>query len=372
MKVEHVYIHVPFCARRCAYCDFSIAVRRVVPVDDFLQGISLELAQRFPAATPQPVRSIYLGGGTPSRLGGEGIARLLDLLRTRWQPAADAEITLEANPEDVTTNEVRAWAGAGVNRISLGAQSFDAAVLAWMHRVHDASAIGRAAESIREGGINSWSLDLIYALPPEVSRDWPRDLELAIALGPDHLSAYGLTVERGTALDRWRQRGLAHDADETTYEREFLQADERLAAGGYEHYEVSNFARSGRRALHNSSYWRRVPYVGLGPSAHEFDGASRRWNRREYVAWLRALTGGRDPVEGSEVLSQSQAEIERVYLGLRSDFGVEIDSRDVDLVNSWVAQGWAYTNADVVKLRPLGWLRLDALAAALTDRRSRY
>jgi oxygen-independent coproporphyrinogen-3 oxidase len=367
-----VYVHVPFCARRCAYCDFSIAVRRVVPVDDFLTGISRELELRFPTASPHPVQSIYLGGGTPSRLGAEGIARLLELLRRRWEPAPGAEITLEANPEDVTPEEVRAWVAAGVNRISLGAQSFDPSVLAWMHRVHDADAIGKAALAIRDGGIGSWSLDLIYALPPEVSRDWQRDLESAIALEPDHLSAYGLTVEQGTALDRWRQRGLAHDADETTYEREFLQADERLTAAGYEHYEVSNFARTGARARHNSSYWRRVPYAGLGPSAHEFDGASRRWNRREYVTWQRTLAQGCDPIEGSELLTGTQAAIESVYLGLRSDSGVEVDSRDVDLVNSWVAAGWADVKANVVKLRPLGWLRLDALAAALTDRRSRY
>ena len=372
MPVEHVYVHVPFCARRCAYCDFSIAVRRVVPVDDFLAGISRELELRFPATAPLPVESIYLGGGTPSRLGGEGITRLLHMLRGRWTPTPGAEITLEANPEDVTPDEVRSWVDAGVNRISLGAQSFDPAVLVWMHRVHDADAIGRAAKAIRDGGIGSWSLDLIYALPTEVSRDWQRDLELAIALEPDHLSAYGLTVEQGTALDRWRARGLAHDADESTYEREFLQADERLTAAGYEHYEVSNFARAGARAKHNSSYWRSVPYAGLVPSAHEFDGASRRWNRREYVAWQRTLAGGTDPIEGSEALTPSQSEIEKVYLGLRSDSGVEVDSRDVDLVNSWVGAGWAQLSAGVVKLRPLGWLRLDALAAALTDRRSRY
>jgi len=190
----HVYVHVPFCARRCVYCDFAIAVRRHVPVDEYLQSVARELSVRFPEAKPWPVETLYFGGGTPSRLGGSGIAQLLDLLQTRLTILPNAEVTIEANPEDVTTEAVEAWRSAGVNRLSLGAQSFDDAVLRWMHRTHDANSIRNAVESARAAGIDDISLDLIFALPNEIDRCWENDVTSALALDPTHVSLYGLTT----------------------------------------------------------------------------------------------------------------------------------------------------------------------------------
>lgn len=371
MTARHVYVHVPFCARRCAYCDFAIAVRRTTPVTDFVTALEGEIVTRFPAGAPVEVDTLYLGGGTPSRLGIDGVERVLGVLRHRWVPAAGAEVTLEANPEDVDAATATAWRRAGITRVSLGVQSFDDRALAWMHRSHDAARAAEAVASLRSAGFDDWSLDLIFALPAGLERDWRRDLELAIALEPPHLSCYGLTVEPHTPLMRWRERGLVRERDETGHEAEFLEAHETLSAAGYDHYEVSNYARPGRVARHNSAYWRRVPYVGLGPSAHEFDGATRRWNEREFAAWHRRAVRGEDPVAGMEALTADQARLEAIYLGLRTAFGVRTGEADRQIAETWLAHGWAQVHDGRVRLTATGWLRLDALVAALTDVRSR-
>ena len=369
---RHVYVHVPFCARRCSYCDFSIAVRREVPVDEYLQALDAELAVRFADAPPAEVDTIYFGGGTPSRLGADGLARALELVAGRFVPTRGAEVTAEANPEDVTPSSVAAWRAAGINRLSLGAQSFDDRVLEWMHRTHDTAAIGRAVATARDGGITNLSLDLIFALPSELRRDFTRDVELMLALEPDHVSLYGLTIEPATPLGRWVARGKTVEQPEEGYESDFLTAHRLLSAAGYEHYEVSNYALPGRRAVHNSAYWSGVPYVGLGPAAHGFDGTTRRWNARAYADWSRRARSGADPVEGSEALTAENRAAESVYLGLRSSGGLPVGERDRTTVDPWIQAGWVTLAADgVLRCTPEGWLRLDSLAATLTHHRSR-
>lgn len=373
---RHVYVHVPFCARRCSYCDFAIAVRKTVPVEAFVAGIGRELALRFgegaEAGRERDIETLYLGGGTPSRIGPDGVRRLVDTIRTAWVIAPGAEVTIEANPEDVSEESAHAWREAGINRVSLGVQSFDDRVLSWMHRTHDAAQVALAAAALGSAGFGDWSLDLIFALPPEVQRTWADDLRRAIDLGPSHISCYGLTVEPHTPLVRWRERGIVHDADEDRYEAEFLLTDEALGAAGFEHYEVSNYAKPGRRARHNSSYWQRVPYAGLGPSAHSFDGETRRWNEREYVAWQQAVDIGSDPVGGAEVLTPEDRSLEIAYLGLRTVDGLAVSGPDLERVAVWERHGWAALRDSVVTLTPTGWLRLDALVADLTGLRSRY
>ncbi len=373
MLPRHVYVHVPFCARRCVYCDFSIAVRRDVPVDDYVSAIECELDIRFATGESWEASTVYLGGGTPSRLGASGVARLLETLTRRIHLAADAEVTLEANPDDVTPDVARAWQRAGVNRLSIGAQSFHDDVLRWMHRTHDTTQIARAVDAARHGGIDDVSLDLIFSLPDDVPRSWRADLERALELEPTHVSLYGLTVEPHTPLGRWRERGDVHEAPDDRYETEFLAAHDTLTRAGFEHYEVSNFARPGRRARHNSRYWARVPYAGLGPSSHEFNGSERRWNEAAYTEWLRRLAAGRDPVAGRESLSPDQEVAEQVYLGLRTGGGLAVTKEQIAHASAWIEQGWAIlVNENRIVLTPLGWLRLDALAADLTVDRSRY
>ncbi len=366
---RHLYLHVPFCARRCSYCDFSIAVRRETPVDEFVTAVAAELDLRFPrtsSADPWTVDTLYLGGGTPTRLGGAGVARLMATLRDRLYLAPGAEATIEANPDDVTVNAVRLWRDAGINRVSLGAQSFDERVLAWMHRTHTTGQIDDAVNAIRAGGIDNISLDLIFALPAALERNWETDLRRAIALDPSHVSLYGLTVHERTPLARWQERGEMTQAPDETYANEFLLAHDVLCGAGYEHYEVSSYAREGMRSRHNASYWSGAPWAGIGPAAHEFDGARRRWNVGPYAQWLRLLRAGRDPREAVEFLTPENRAAERVYLGLRTSGGLELLETEADRARLWVVSGWATLERGVLRLTPEGWLRLDALAAALT------
>jgi oxygen-independent coproporphyrinogen-3 oxidase len=361
-----LYVHVPFCSRRCVYCDFSIAVRRNVPVDEYLEALRRELAARVPVPQADRLDTLYLGGGTPSRLGASGISRLVAEAHDFFALSDNAEITIEANPDDVSDAAVRAWKDAGVNRVSLGVQTFDDSVLAWMHRTHDASQARNAFRIIRDAGIENVSVDLIFALPGELNRSWQNDLETALSLEPDHISLYGLTIENATPLGRWHDRGNVVPASEDSYAEEFLLAHRMAGEVGFEHYEVSNFARPGRRSRHNSAYWSGAAYIGVGPSAHSFDGERRSWNVPAYAEWVDRLASGQSVIEGVETLNDMNRQAERVYLGLRTTSGYEMRDAERTRANAWRDAGWAEIDECVVRLTPEGWLRLDSLAAGLT------
>lgn len=364
LPVRHFYAHVPFCARRCSYCDFSIAVRAVTPVDEYVHALRAELRRYDTSAWA--LETVYLGGGTPSRLGGAGVAHALDVVRDVARITDDAEITIEANPDDVTEEDARRWRAAGVNRVSLGVQSFDPRVLHWMHRTHGAEQSARAVDALRTAGIANISVDLIFSVPPALERDWERDVRLAIALGVEHLSLYGLTVEEGTPLGRWRERGTVVEATDETYATDFLHAHAALTAAGFEHYEVSNYGKPGHASRHNQGYWSGVPYVGAGPAAHGFDGEVRRWNVAPYVAWVRRLAAGESVVAGRERLTSENREVERVYLGLRTRAGVPASAAQLQAARPWVDAGWITIRDRTIVATPDGWLRLDTLAASLT------
>ena len=379
--MRHVYLHVPFCQRRCSYCDFSIAVRKHIPAREYVEAVLGELAAvRVADHGREPgdyggesLETIYLGGGTPSLLPPEAISALLTSFFDTFRATSsrDAlEVTLEANPEDVTLDHATAWRHAGINRVSLGAQTFDDRVLKWMHRSHDASRIGDAVQTLRAAGFDNISLDVIFALPSELERDWARDLDLAGDLLPAHLSVYGLTVEERTPLARWISRGATSAADDERYAEEYLLAHMRLADRGYHFYEVSNAARDGRRSRHNSAYWSGRAYLGLGPAAHSFDGRVRRWNRSAWESYRRAVSAGLPAVEAEEVLTEEQRELEGLYLALRTDAGVPVAALGRPLPPSaarWVEQGWADVVDQRLVCRPEGWLRLDALIRDLTS-----
>lgn len=364
----HLYLHVPFCARRCSYCDFAIAVRRHVPSRDYADAVlkEWETWQQHPAWETSPaIDTIYFGGGTPSLLDPDALERIIDGICRVRSIVPDAELTIEINPDDVTSERAGRWRTLGINRASLGVQSFDPGVLTWMHRTHTAEDVPSAVTTLREQGIANLSLDLIFAMPPHLQRDWSRDLDRAFALEPEHLSLYGLTVEDRTPLARWLARGETSRPEDETYAAEFLQADQALAAHGFEHYEVSNAARPGFRSRHNSAYWRRRPFIGLGPSAHSGFGDQRRWNLREWSAYHRAVTEGRSPMDGLESLDAEAIALEDLYLGLRVQEGVGEARLPAGPVSSWVAKGWAMREGARVRLTPEGWLRLDALVGAV-------
>ncbi len=393
--MPHLYVHVPFCVRRCSYCDFSIAVRKRIPAGEYVDAVLWELEMvraadpgAVPRGTPDDaLDTLYLGGGTPSLLPPDALATLVTSLRdafgatssrdassvTSFRSCAtslrdDVEVTLEANPEDVEPEHARAWRRAGVNRVSLGAQSFDDRVLTWMHRSHDAARIGAAVRTLRGAGIDNISLDLIFALPAELKRDWERDLEMAVSLRPEHLSLYGLTVEERTPLARWISRGAIVPPEEDEYAAEYLVAHARLAACGYRFYEVSNACHDGFRSRHNSAYWSGRPYLGLGPAAHSYDGRARRWNVPAWHGYARAIAAGRSPVESEEILTPEQRELERVYLSLRTDAGLSLNSlhRPPPPFTAWLAAGWVQLQGERLTCTPQGWLRLDALVGDLT------
>ncbi len=324
---------------------------------------------RGPEATV--LETLYLGGGTPSLLPVSDLARLLASLFDAFGSTPsldDVEVTLEANPEDVTPESVRIWRTAGINRVSLGAQSFDDQVLKWMHRSHDAARIGDAVRTLRAAGIENISLDLIFALPEELHRDWERDLDRAISLLPSHISLYGLTVEPRTPLDRWISRGATKLPADERYADEYLHAHRRLGTEGYRFYEVSNASLDGFRSRHNSAYWSGRPYLGLGPAAHSFDGATRRWNLSAWEAYRRAIAAGRSPVESEEVLTDAQREMEAVYLGLRTTEGLDwtdLCRRLPSVAAQWAERGWVEQTGPRLRCTPEGWLRLDELVAKL-------
>src|SRR5437588_7511383 len=382
--MPHLYLHVPFCVRRCSYCDFSIAVRKRIPAREYVEAVLRELEQVRSAdpGVDDALETLYLGGGTPSLLPIDALTGLLTSLRDAFGVTSlrdhDVEVTLEANPEDVTTEIATGWRRVGVNRVSLGAQSFDDRVLTWMHRSHDAARIATAVRTLRDAGIDNISLDLIFALPAELKRDWERDLELALSLGPDHLSLYGLTVEERTPLARWISRGAIAPQEDDRYADEYLLAHVRLAAYGYHFYEVSNACRDQRRSRHNSAYWSGRPYLGLGPAAHSYDGRARRWNVAAWPTYARAVAEGRSPVESREVLTPEQREPERVYLALRTDTGLPVTAFDRPRPRPpgsplgpsparWVEQGWVEVRGDRLVCTPQGWLRLDSLVRDLTE-----
>jgi oxygen-independent coproporphyrinogen-3 oxidase len=372
VRPRHLYVHVPFCARRCTYCDFSIAVRKATPVDDFVDGLTLELASLTSERAAHPIEgdwvldTLYLGGGTPSRLGGRGVARVIEAVLGFARLSSTAEVTIEANPEDVTSVAAEEWRRAGVNRLSIGAQSFHDDVLRWMHRVHDANAIRSSVAAARESGFDNISLDLIFALPESVRRSWSRDLDELLSLAPEHISLYGLTLEPASPLGRQFARGSLGPQSDERYAAEFLEAHERASGAGFDHYEVSNFALPGRRSRHNSAYWSGAPYIGVGPSAHSFDGSNRSWNIAPYVEWLKRLRTSRTVVAGSEKLTPHARASEAAYLGLRTMDGYRISQEERGVAMRWQSAGWARLDDATLRLNAEGWLRLDALAAGLT------
>lgn len=361
----HIYVHIPFCARRCSYCDFAIAVRREIPNRQYVGAIAAEWQSRAGEwGTAAAIDTLYFGGGTPSRLDPASLAAIIEAITAEIPMASDAEVTLETNPDDVTREHADAWASTGVNRISLGVQSHNPTVLAWMHRTHSAEQVPAAVHVLRAAGFDNLSTDLIFALPAGLERDWREDLVRTLDLAPTHVSLYGLTVEPHTPLFRWTQRGTAAAPPDERYAEEYLDAHDRLTRAGLEHYEVSNAGRPGCHSRHNSAYWSGADYLGLGPSAHSFHQGRRRWNVREWAEYQARCEAGEPIVAGTELLSAEARSLERRYLRLRTRQGLPIAELAPGTPDRWCREGWATMEDGQVRLTVEGWLRLDALVGA--------
>ncbi len=324
-----IYVHVPFCRTRCAYCDFySVAEPGAALGEDGVAGrfaSALERETRMRSGEiAGPAGSLYVGGGTPSALDPALAAGIPPAVSRPFGLEKGAEITIEVNPDDVTPRALDAYLEGGFNRVSIGAQSFEDGELAFLDRRHDADAASASVEAAREAGFAGVGIDLIFGLAGQTVESWEGNLRRAVELEPDHVSCYQLTIERGTPLGGRAAAGEVVCVPEELQREMFLQASRVLTAAGFIHYEVSNFARGeGKRSRHNMRYWLRRPYLGLGPSAHSFDGRARSWNDGSLDGWLEALEKGERPPGGSEEIAPDQARAERLMLGFRTLFGVE-------------------------------------------------
>jgi len=365
-----VYVHAPFCARRCFYCDFPVTVAPA-NLGRWLEAIERELALVREEGFFEPdeeLTSLFVGGGTPSLLGADAMAGVAEVIGLRDPVGSGLEWTAEANPDSFSAEVARGWSKAGVNRISLGVQSFQPGALRWLRRLHGPEGARNAIQRARAAGIENINLDLMFGLPREVARNWALDLDTALSLRVPHLSLYGLTVEKGTPLCRSVEEGSVSAPREEDYREEYLRASERLTAEGYQHYEVSNFAWPGHESLHNEAYWRSAPYLGLGNGAHSFRGRWRRWNLVEWEEYQKALEEGNVPWGSGEELDDEALRLEGVWLGLRTSDGLATDGlgdEPMNVARSWKAAGWARITGRRIRLTPTGWLLLDELALTM-------
>lgn len=321
-----LYIHIPFCASRCIYCGFYSTTLPELQ-DKYVDALCREMELR--AALPDAdkhISTIYLGGGTPSQLTHENLERLFLYIYKVYDVDPNAEITMECNPDDVTPELLR---GLPVNRVSMGMQTFDNNRLKFLHRRHDASEAIRAVDILRQAGIHNISIDLMFGFPEETLDDWRADISQALALKPEHISAYSLMYEEGTALGRMLEQGKVKEIDEELSLEMYNVLIDTLSANGYDHYEISNFARiaadgTSFRSRHNSSYWHDIPYLGIGASAHSYNKATRSWNVDNIKKYIEAISNGILPSE-SEIIDSDTHYDDLITTALRTKEGININ-----------------------------------------------
>ena len=317
-----IYIHIPFCASRCSYCDFFSTLRLAEWGARYVEAVIAEARLRCHELRDEAVTTLYLGGGTPSQLPLSLLARLVNGLNEVIDLGHVGEFTVEANPDDVTPEWCATVKALGVNRVSMGVQSFEDHILELIGRRHNAAQVTAAINSLRENGINNISIDLIYGLPGQTVDSWTRSVEQAVALKPQHISAYGLTYEEGTKLWHQRERGEVIEVPEEQCLMMYRILVDRLLQAGFDHYEISNFALPGYYSRHNSSYWNDTPYLGLGAAAHSYDGRVRRSNPCDLRGYVDKVMMGESACEVEELTTGERYD-ERVMLGLRTSSGVD-------------------------------------------------
>lgn len=318
-----LYVHVPFCTQRCSYCDFYTQTDSRLRTD-YLRALRRELAERAAELDHEPLDTIYFGGGTPSQLPIEMLRAIFRTIRAHYDVSSCREITLEANPDDLSADYLRQLhSQLPIRRISLGVQSFDDADLCRLRRRHDSQGAIRAVGRCLEAGFTDISIDLIYGLPDQTPEAWARNLDVAFHLGVSHLSAYHLTYEAGTPLHRQLLSGRIHAVSEDVSVRLYHLLIERAARAGWEHYEVSNFSLPGRFARHNSAYWTGARYIGVGPSAHSYDGRARSWNVASLPAYVAGILSGR-PDREREVTDNDMRYNEYLMTRLRTMWGISL------------------------------------------------
>lgn len=368
-----IYLHIPFCKQACNYCNFHFSTSlhyRKELVDAIIK--ETELQKDF--LQGETIATIYLGGGTPSLLSAEECSRILLNIRRVFVIEADAEITLEANPDDITKNKLQEWKDIGINRLSIGIQSFFDEDLEWMNRAHNAElAMNSLQMAVKE--FHNISIDLIYGTPFLTDEQWKKNVEMAISFGISHLSCYALTVEEKTPLHKQIVLKKTMDVDGDKQAHQFLLLMQWLKQYGYEHYEVSNFAKPGFRSRHNSSYWQGKKYLGLGPSAHSYDGFLRKWNIANNARYISSIEQGVVDSE-TEILTETQKLNEYIMISLRTLEGLDLQkvkkiwgqNKLKEMENNLLAfekNNLLYRNGTMIQLTEEGMLRADGIAADL-------
>lgn len=317
-----IYIHIPYCRQACRYCDFHFEVsvwnkKELIPI------MYREIEERKDYLGGEEVDTIYFGGGTPSVLTIEEIIGFTDIINNSFTISTDAELSFEANPEDLTKEYLNGLKKTSINRLSVGIQSFNNSDLTFMHRVHNADQAIQAVKDAQDLGFNNISIDLIYGIPMQEANIWENNLECALNLGIQHFSAYHLTYETGTIFDHWRKKGRINPISEEESLKQFKKLLKSAVDKGFEHYEISNFALPGYRSRHNSGYWQQKKYLGIGPSAHSYDGRSRSWNFSNNRKYIESLMSG-NIFYDSEILTSEDLYNEFVMTNLRTREGINI------------------------------------------------
>lgn len=366
-----IYIHIPFCRQACHYCDFHFSTN-LKNQEQLVSAMNEEIAQRRNYLLSEPIQTIYFGGGTPSLLTREQIASILKTIANNFSIHSEPEITFEANPEDLDLDKAKQLKDLGITRLSLGVQTFENRQLEWMNRIHNEGQVYEAYQNSRIAGFKNISIDLIYALPHSVISSWKSDLKNALELQPEHISLYGLTIERRTVFGKWEEDGKLIQVPEDTAANEYLYAVETMNDHGYDHYEVSNFCKPGFGSRHNAAYWKGIPYLGIGPGAHSFNTKSRQINIRNNARYLKGIKENKDYYE-TESLSKTQLLNEQILTSLRTSKGLDLveltkkSSIDVTalhrpLLDKLSDQGLIKVNDATICLTPNGFLVADEVA----------
>ena len=362
-----IYIHIPFCKQACHYCNFHFATSLHYK-NELIAALLKEIVLQKDYLGDETVETIYFGGGTPSLCTKEEIVNIISGIRSTHLVAEDAEITLEANPDDITTGKLKEWKEAGVNRLSIGVQSFFEEDLQWMNRAHNSQ---QAIDNLKlaKQQFDNITIDLIYGTPQLTNEKWRKNVDTAISLGIPHLSCYALTVEPKTPLDKMIREHKTTDIDPDKQSEQFLLLMQWMEQAGYEHYEISNFARPGWRSRHNSSYWKGKKYLGLGPSAHSFNGTERQWNISNNTLYIKSISDGGVPFEKEE-LTGVQKKNEYIMTSLRTMEGLDMDIAGKEIAEKskkFIDSGLMKLENHSLILTREGKLLADGIAAALFE-----
>ncbi len=369
-----IYIHIPFCRRACHYCDFYFSTNRHNQAQ-VIHAMVQEMHLQQTYLPEKIIETVYIGGGTPSLIDHTLLAEIFNALYKNFSVSPHAEVTLEANPDDLTLQALSFYASLGVNRLSIGVQSFHDATLVFLNRTHSAQQAIVAYEYARAAGFNNINLDLIFAIPGQCLQEVERDVDQLVRLNPEHVSAYALTIEERTTFGRWLKKGSLIPTSEEEEASAFLLVADALTAAGYTHYEISNYAKPAFQSRHNSNYWKQIPYLGIGPSAHSFNGVSRQANVAHKYRYIEHINRGIVPAT-VEPLSLPDRINEYILTGLRTSAGIDLDylqrffsyplnSRQLSYIEQCQQLGYAKALNNRLWLTRTGMLLADRIAAEL-------